>query len=102
MGHTNHRDFGNPPVRLYRLLDLASANTMSSDIDDIIGSTQKKVVSLFIAHRQIKSRISLAGCKCRKIRFDESGVIIPKGGKASGRRRYHPQVREPVISRLRI
>ena len=85
IGHTDHRDFRDPGMRLHRLLDFARSHAVPGDVDDIVGAAQHKVVAVRVAGGPVESRVHLPAGNRGEIRRHETLVVAPDGRHAPRR-----------------
>src|SRR4051812_34404622 len=56
--HAHYRDFRDVGVRLYGFLDLACAEPVSGDVDDVIRSSQNEVIAVFVADTPVERGVN--------------------------------------------
>ena len=69
------------------LFDLPGTQTMASDIDHVIGTSEDEVIAVIISYAPVKGRVHLLGAEIRPVGFDEALIIIKHGLQATGRQR---------------
>ena len=89
IGDTDHRNLGDSRVRLHRLLDLARSQTMSGDVDDVVGAAQDKVITVGIAGGPVERGIHLPARNRGEIGLYEALVVAPHRCHAPRRQRRH-------------
>jgi hypothetical protein len=66
IGDADHRNFGDPRVRLHGFLDLARSQPVAGDVDHIVGASEYEVITVVVARCPIEGRIRQAIGKVEK------------------------------------
>ena len=64
-------------MRLHRFLDFSRAQTMTRDVDDVVGATEHEVIAVGVADRPVEGRIDLFARNSGEVRLDEARVVAP-------------------------
>ena len=64
--HANHGDFGNIGMRLNGLFDLARAEAMAGNIDDIVGAAKNEIVAVLVAMSPVERGVNQLVSKVEK------------------------------------
>jgi hypothetical protein len=80
----DHGHFGDGTVALHGLLDLARAEAVAGDVDDVVGAAEDVVVALLVLDAPVEGGIDLRLLEQAEIGADEALVVTPDGRQAAG------------------
>ncbi len=64
IGHADHRDLGDVRMARDALLDLARAEPVAGDVDDVVGAAEDEVVAVGVADAPVEGVVDAAGPGC--------------------------------------